>query len=121
VATEIPIIETKFVPPVVKETYIRRPALMKKMRTITNYKLLIVHSGAGYGKSTAISQFLQDESLTYCWYSITANDDGLVPFVTNILYSIQKQVPQFGQELKETLSSIGQYIKEELYKISIMR
>ncbi|WP_341984588.1 BTAD domain-containing putative transcriptional regulator [Rossellomorea oryzaecorticis] len=118
-ATEIPIIETKFVPPVVKETYIRRPALMKKMRTITNYKLLIVHSGAGYGKSTAISQFLQDESLTYCWYSITANDDGLVPFVTNILYSIQKQVPQFGQELKETLSSIGQYIKEEeLYKLS---
>ncbi|OAT83113.1 hypothetical protein A6P54_05840 [Bacillus sp. MKU004] len=117
--TEIPIIETKFVPPVVKESYIRRPELMKKMRTITNYKLLIVHSGAGYGKSTAVSQFLQDENLDYCWYSITANDDGLVPFVTNILYSMKKQVPGFGGELKETLESIGQYIKEEeLYKLS---
>ncbi|MGR3763477.1 BTAD domain-containing putative transcriptional regulator [Rossellomorea sp. NS-SX7] len=118
-AAEIPIIETKFVPPVVKETYIRRPGLMKKMRTITDYKLLIVHSGAGYGKSTAISQFLQDESLDYCWYSITANDDGIVPFITNVLYSIQKKVPQFGRELKEALASIGQYIKEEdLYKLS---
>ncbi|MCR8849657.1 hypothetical protein NQ095_14660 [Rossellomorea sp. SC111] len=28
--TEIPIIETKFVPPVVKDSYIRRPSLMIK-------------------------------------------------------------------------------------------
>ncbi|MCA1056433.1 transcriptional regulator [Rossellomorea aquimaris] len=118
-SAEIPIIETKFVPPVVKDAYIRRPELMKKMRAFTNYKLAIVHSGAGYGKSTAISQFLQDENIDYCWYSITSNDDGLVPFVTNILYSIRRQVPEFGKELEDVLTSTGQYIKEEdLYKLS---
>ncbi len=119
--TEIPIIETKFVPPVVKESYIRRPSLMKKLKAITDYKLMIVHSGAGYGKSTAISQFLQDVKLGHCWYSITQTDEGLIPFVTNIVYSIQKQVPHFGEELKKTMVSMGQYIKDDdIYRLSAL-
>ncbi|WP_064092186.1 BTAD domain-containing putative transcriptional regulator [Rossellomorea aquimaris] len=119
--TEIPIIETKFVPPVVKDSYIRRPTLMKKMRTFPDYKLVIVHSGAGYGKSIAISQFLQNSKPLYCWYSITGNDDGLVPFVTNIVYTIQKQRPGFGDELKETLLSMGQHMKDEdIYRLSAL-
>jgi LuxR family transcriptional regulator, maltose regulon positive regulatory protein len=119
--TEIPIIETKFVPPVVKHSYIRRPSLMKKMRAVTEYKLVIVHSGAGYGKSTAISQFLQDVNINYCWYSITQNDDGLVPFVTNIVYAIQKQIPHFGEELWEAVRSMGQYMKEDdIHRLSAL-
>ena len=119
--TELPIIETKFVPPVVKDSYVRRPSLLKKMRTVTDYKLVIVHSGAGYGKSTAISQFLQDVKPNYCWYSITQTDDGLIPFVTNIVYSIQKQIPQFGPELGETVRSMGQYMKEDdIYRLSAL-
>jgi LuxR family transcriptional regulator, maltose regulon positive regulatory protein len=121
VTTEIPIIETKFVPPVVKDSYIRRPSLMKKLRTVTDYKLVIVHSGAGYGKSTAISQFLQDVKPEYCWYSITQTDDGLVPFVTNIVYGIQKQMPHFGEELREMLRSMGQNMKEDdIHRLSAL-
>ena len=119
--TDIPIIETKFVPPVVKDSYIRRPSLLKKMRTVTDYKLVIVHSGAGYGKSTAISQFLQDVKPNYCWYSITQTDDGLVPFVTNIVYSIQKQIPHFGKEFRDTILSMGQYMKDDdIYRLSAL-
>ncbi|WP_282138133.1 BTAD domain-containing putative transcriptional regulator [Rossellomorea aquimaris] len=118
---EIPIIETKFVPPVVKHSYIRRPSLIKKMRTVTDHKLVIVHSGAGYGKSTAISQFLQDVKPNHCWYSITQTDDGLVPFVTNIVYSIQKQIPHFGEELRETILSMGQYMKDDdIFRLSAL-
>ncbi len=120
-AADIPIIETKFVPPVVKDSYIRRPNLTRKMRTFTDYKLIIVHSGAGYGKSIAISQFLQDLKPHHCWYSVTTSDDGFVPFVTNLIYAIQKQVPDFGGELGETLISMGQYMKEEdIYRLSAL-
>ncbi|MCA1059564.1 transcriptional regulator [Rossellomorea aquimaris] len=94
---------------------------MRKMRTVTDYKLVIIHSGAGYGKSTAISQFLQDVKPDYCWYSVTQTDDGLVPFVTNIVYSIQKQFPHFGEELKEQVRSMGQYMKDDdIYRLSAL-
>jgi LuxR family transcriptional regulator, maltose regulon positive regulatory protein len=121
VTTEIPIIETKFVPPVAKDSYVRRPSLMKKMRTVTDYKLVIVHSAAGYGKSTAISQFLQDVKPVYCWYSITQTDDGLVPFVTNLVYGIHKQIPHFGEELREMVRAMGQYMKEDdIHRLSAL-
>ncbi len=114
----ISIVETKFVPPAIKESYIRRPSLMRKMKTLSSHKLTFIHSGAGFGKSTAISQYLQDFKQNYCWYSITQKDDDIIPFITYIVHSIKRKFDHFGKEILQTMADMDQYIREEdLYRL----
>ena len=54
------IIETKLKPPMIKEHYIRRASVMKNLQKMTEYPLTLLHSGAGFGKSTALSLYMYD-------------------------------------------------------------
>lgn len=108
----LPIIETKLIPPMVKKSVIRRAPLMKKMRTISQYPLTVIHSGAGYGKSTALSLFLHDYKLNGAWYTITSNDDDLLPFITYIIYSLRKRYQNFGVEVLNFIKTIHRYIRD---------
>ena len=109
---KIHILQTKITPPTVKEQILRRPSLFKKMKAISFYPLTIVHSGPGYGKSTALASFIQDHQSAFCWYSISNNDD-IIPFLTYITYSIKKNYPDFGEEILLYAESMDRYIRVE--------
>ncbi|PKR86710.1 hypothetical protein [Heyndrickxia camelliae] len=111
--TKLTIVDTKLMPPLIKNNHIRRASLMRKLKTAVNYPLTIVHSGAGYGKSTALSLFIHDVRHNFCWYTISNNDDDIIPFVTYIVFSLRKRNPFFGAELLEYMNSMGKYIREE--------
>ncbi|MBM4763529.1 BTAD domain-containing putative transcriptional regulator [Bacillus sp. B15-48] len=116
---KIQVIKTKLLAPKYKEENIRRAQLTKKLKTLSDYSLTIVHAGAGYGKSTALALYVHDERLPFCWYSISASDDDIHPFLTYIISSIQTIVPNFATELSEYLSQIDPYIsKEQLNTLS---
>ncbi len=91
--TKLTIVDTKLMPPLIKNNHIRRASLMRKLKTAVNYPLTIVHSGAGYGKSTALSLFIHDVRHNFCWYTISNNDDDIIPFVTYIVFSLRKRYP----------------------------
>lgn len=110
---QIPVIKTKLLPPKVKEESLRRSKLTRKMKTIADYPLTLVHSGAGYGKSTALALYVFDENVPCCWYSITSSDDDIIPFIRYLLASIQRVIPLFGQELLEYIKNIDPYIRED--------
>ncbi|WP_216828384.1 BTAD domain-containing putative transcriptional regulator [Alkalihalobacterium elongatum] len=99
----IPVVQTKFTPPILKETNISRLHLMKKMRAMDNNRLTLVHSGPGYGKSTSIAAYLNNQSKPYCWYSITKDEDHIHPFIIHMIYSIQQKYSHFGLRLLEYL------------------
>lgn len=96
---KLPIIKTKFIPPVFRDTYVLRPKLMSKLSKAVDYPLTIVHAGAGYGKSTSLSFFSKETPILSCWYSITKQEDEFFPFLIYLLYSIRSKVPQFGSSL----------------------
>lgn len=108
----IPIFDTKIIPPRTNNQVIRRQRIVKKMLTIPQYPLTIIHSGAGYGKSTALSLFIKDWPNNYCWYTITASDDDLIPFITYFVYSIRKRYQYFGQELLPYIKNMNSFIQE---------
>ena len=108
----IPIFETKMIPPSMNKQVIRRQRIVKKMLTIPQYPLTIIHSGAGYGKSTALSLFINDWPKNHCWYTITANDDDLLPFITYFVHSIRKRYHNFGQELLPFIKNLNSFIQE---------
>ncbi|MET3696323.1 transcriptional regulator [Bacillus oleivorans] len=107
------IVHTKLMPPQVRSNYIRRASLFKKMKAISNYSVTILTSGAGYGKSTALSLYVRDEKVACSWYTITSHDDDILPFIDHVIYSIKRLFPAFGKELKEYIQEMDRYIREE--------
>ncbi|QCJ43867.1 transcriptional regulator [Bacillus sp. S3] len=110
---KLPIIQTKLRIPVVKDDFIRRAKLSRKMKKIPDYPLTIMHSGAGFGKSTALALFMTDEKILGCWYSLTSMDDDILPFLTYIVHSIRRVNPTFGTELTAYMETMDRYIREE--------
>ncbi len=108
----LPIIQSKLQIPVVKDEYIRRLMLTKKMKKIPEYPLTIVHSGAGYGKSTALALFMRDEKIAGCWYSVSSMDDDILPFLAYFIHAIRKIVPDFGKELLAYMETMDKYIRD---------
>jgi DNA-binding SARP family transcriptional activator len=109
----LPIIQSKLQIPVVKDQYIRRLMLTKKLKRIPEYPLTIVHSGAGYGKSTALALFMRDEKVAGCWYSVSSMDDDILPFLAYLIQAIRKMVPHFGNELLAYIETMDKYIRDE--------
>ncbi|WP_442599589.1 BTAD domain-containing putative transcriptional regulator [Neobacillus sp. D3-1R] len=110
---KIPIIKTKLIVPAVKDDFLRRAKLTKKLKKIEEYPLTLIHSGAGYGKSTALSLFLTDEKQVGCWYSISSMDDDILPFLTYLTYAIRGIHSNFGTELLTFINQLDRYIREE--------
>lgn len=100
-------------PPKFREESLRRSNLTRKMKTISTYPLTLVHSGAGYGKSTALALYVSDEKVPCCWYSITSSDDDILPFLTYMLASIQSVFPTFGTDLALYMNDMDPYIRED--------
>ncbi|TLS38359.1 transcriptional regulator [Pseudalkalibacillus caeni] len=104
---------TRLIPPLVKDTNVRRPTLVKKISQITSHPLSIIHSGPGYGKSTTLSSFLKDSHYSFCWYSLSKQDDDFLPFVIHLLYAFRKQEPSFAQELLDYMMTEEPYTYDE--------
>ncbi|WP_099362395.1 BTAD domain-containing putative transcriptional regulator [Fredinandcohnia onubensis] len=111
--TKIQVLQTKITPPNLKDTILRRPTLMKKMKTIPRYPLTILHSGAGYGKTTALASFIRDQKKLSCWYSVGPNDDDIIPFLIYVVYAIRKNHQGFGTELLLYVENIERYVRDE--------
>jgi LuxR family transcriptional regulator, maltose regulon positive regulatory protein len=110
---KIPIIMTKLLVPAVKENYLRRSALSKKLKKISEYPLTLLHSGAGFGKSTALSLFITDEGIKGSWYSISPMDDDILPFLTYLIHAIRRIHRNFGDELLSYMNEMDRFIREE--------
>lgn len=114
------ILLSKLIPPEPAAHYMRRARVMKKLSNSHNAKLTILHSGAGFGKSSALAQFLADQSIAYSWYQVTADDDDILPFLRHLFYSVRRVIPSFGDQMKgwDQLSTVPK--TEELNKLYIM-
>lgn len=78
---KIPIIQSQLSPPPIKDRFVRRAKINRKLINANKYPLTLLHAGAGYGKSTALALFVHDISPNACWYSISQNDDDILPFM----------------------------------------
>ncbi|WP_445477317.1 BTAD domain-containing putative transcriptional regulator [Lysinibacillus irui] len=90
------IIQSKCIAPSPSNHCINRAVLMKTLKQSHQHTCTILHSGAGYGKTTTLTQFLHNETSKFSWYSVSDEDDNLLPFLRHLFFSIQRVVPNFG-------------------------
>jgi len=108
----MPVLQSKLIPPIPPSTYMRRSSFIKKIKTSERVKLTILHSGAGFGKSSGLSSYFKDTRSIHSWYSVTEEDDDILPFITHLRHSIQRTIPNFGHSFDDWESPL-MYPKEE--------
>lgn len=108
---------SKLIPPMPSVNYMRRLGLTKKLAKSANAKVTILHSGAGYGKSSTLAQFFEDQQSKYSWYHITEDDDDLLPFLRHLLHSVRRVWQNFGENFKQWDSFSMFPKKDELNKL----
>lgn len=95
---------------------------MKKLKHSLDHTCTFIHSGAGYGKTTLLAQFLHSETIPFSWYTVTEEDDNILPFVRYMIHSIQRVIPKFSEDF-ELWSRLSRFPKIEelnrLYKLFI--
>lgn len=101
----LPLLKSKLVPPVTSQIYMRRASLTRTFKQIVSKKCTLITGGAGYGKSSAIAQYIADSRINCSWYTVSTEDDDLVPFLRYLIGSIQRVVPSFGPELLKDWTS----------------
>ncbi|WP_421383644.1 BTAD domain-containing putative transcriptional regulator [Bacillus salacetis] len=109
----IPVIQSQLMPPPVKESFMRRAALHKKLASIPHYPLTLLHARAGYGKSTALTLFAHEIQKGSCWYSISPHDDDIIPFLTKLVHAIKAKHPAFGQVVLAELQMMDNQISDD--------
>ena len=116
------IIQSKCIPPSPSNYCIHRASLMKKLKNSLQHTCTFIHSGAGYGKTTLLAQFLHSETIPFSWYTVTEEDDNILPFIRHLFHSIQRVIPSFEKEF-DTWNQLSRFSKiEELnrwYKLFI--
>lgn len=91
----------KITPPMQKTYVLRRPALAKKLRLLSHVSVCLIHAEIGYGKTTAVSTYLEDARIAASWYFIGEEDADLSCFLFGLIKSIQQNQPEFGKSLLE--------------------
>ncbi|OFX87175.1 MAG: hypothetical protein A2W99_07510 [Bacteroidetes bacterium GWF2_33_16] len=84
---------------------IHRPELSEKLNQGLNRKLILVSAPAGFGKTTVVSDWINQNKIPTSWYSIDKSDNDPVEFLNYIITGIQSIHPEFGKRAITLLNS----------------
>lgn len=73
-----------------------RRRLLNRLYQLAERKLIIVSAPAGYGKTSLLVDYVHQEDVTACWYTIDQQDRHLQRFLAHFIASITKISPEFG-------------------------
>jgi len=100
----VPILQTKLFIPHVQSDLVLRPRLMELLQLGAEKKLILVSAPAGFGKTTVVSQWLEQLDAQVAWLSLDVEDDHLPRFLSYLIASIQTLFPGIGHTTLELLS-----------------
>lgn len=98
----IRVLHAKLMAPRTAETIVR-DRLEPLLAQIPQKRLTVVSAGAGYGKTTLISQAVQGYDTA--WYRLDSLDRDFATFLSHLVAGINRHYPSFG---KDTLERLGE-------------
>lgn len=97
------IVGTKLHIPRVRKSLVSRPRLMRKLNEGMDYKLTLISAQAGYGKTTALSEWIRHCDMQVAWVSLDMQDNDWAQFWSYVTASIQESCPKFGSTVQPLL------------------
>jgi LuxR family maltose regulon positive regulatory protein len=103
------ILQTKLIPPQIKGRILRRERLLNLLKENLDKKLILICGGAGYGKTTLISQYLKELKYPFLFYRVDEEDSNPFLFLWSFITGIEQKVKKgFGRRAKELLKQYSQ-------------
>lgn len=90
---DMTILTSKITIPTLGFDIVPRPNLKKKLAKLPEYSLIAIIAGAGYGKTTALVQYLSDQKLPVGWYNPGPEDDHVYSFSSYLAGAINSLLP----------------------------
>lgn len=91
------ILISKITIPSLSAESIRRETLYRKLKKISAYTLSVFTAGAGYGKTTALIQYLSGKKSAVGWYNLGPEDDNIYFFAIYLVNAINHIFPGLYQ------------------------
>ncbi len=96
-AQRIQILKSKLLTPYSPDT-IKRERLYSLLSKIPEKRLTTVIAGAGFGKTTLVSEASDYFGFNTVWYRLDKSDRDFITFISYLIAGIQKYFPKFGEE-----------------------
>lgn len=100
-----PFLSTKFFIPQPRKTFLLREHLFDMLNEGIQCKLVLVSAPAGYGKTTLITSWLNDQELPVTWVSLDSGDNDHYRFFGYFLEALRKIDSRVGETLLLMLQS----------------
>jgi len=99
------ILNTKLQKPSLPDDFISRKKLIVFLNQNINRPVTLVSAGAGFGKSTFVSSWLNSINFKCCWFSIDEQDNDIRTFLSYFNASVQTIIPGFGSNIYRNIYS----------------
>lgn len=103
-----PLVATKLFAPRLREGVVDRTRLVSRLRVTAQAKLTLVSAPAGFGKTTAVTAWLDataGEDRAVAWVSLEDGDDEAATFWTYVVAALHGALPDVGGTLLAALQS----------------
>jgi LuxR family maltose regulon positive regulatory protein len=101
------ILNTKLhIPQSRRDILVERPALIEMLDEGLKTKLTVVTAPGGYGKSTALSQWVKQSGTPAVWVSLDAQDNDMRQFWSYVIAAVASQNPYFAEAMNPYLSTL---------------
>ena len=98
--------ESRLQMPSLPNDFVLRSGLVAYLNENIHKSLTVVCAGAGFGKSTLISGWLQQSAHRSAWVSVQADHNDLRFFLSHLIVAVQAEVPGFGTTLLPLLQTL---------------
>jgi LuxR family maltose regulon positive regulatory protein len=88
---------TKLHIPPAGKNIVHRSVIHEKLNTGLSQKLILISAPAGFGKTTVVSDWIDQNKIPAAWFSLDNGDNDPVDFLSYIIKGIQSIQPAFGQ------------------------
>ncbi|MFC5404299.1 LuxR C-terminal-related transcriptional regulator [Cohnella soli] len=101
------ILSTKLhIPQTRRDDLVERAAITELLNKGLKSKLTSVTAPGGYGKTTALSQWLQQSAIPAVWISLGPQDNDLIAFWSYTIAAVSSKNPQFAEAVTPYLPSL---------------
>jgi LuxR family maltose regulon positive regulatory protein len=84
-----PLLSTKLYIPSTRPNLVPRPRLIQKLNAGLHCKVTLISAPAGYGKTTLISDWIEQSGLSFCWITLDDSDNDIGHFLAYFIASLR--------------------------------